>query len=63
MLLVGQIGLIGISDIFCRVGLRHKGVDISIFTPLLALSILIPLLLSYLVMIKNGGYDFHVMVK
>jgi hypothetical protein len=63
LILIGQIGLMGISEIVCRICSKKKGVLVSIINPFSVAAILFTALILYFILIRGGGYDFHLMVK
>ena len=62
-LLLGQIGLIGVSELICRTVVKQKNAPIKIVTPGPIIAILISLAATYFIVIWDGGFQFHLMIK
>lgn len=62
-LLAGQVGLIGISELLCRLKAKSKDTSIKILTPGPVIAILFSMAATYFIIIWDGGLSFHLMVK
>jgi hypothetical protein len=62
-LLSGQIGLIGISELLCRLKAKNKDTSIKILTPGPVIAIFFSLAATYFIIIWDGGLSFHLMIK
>ena len=62
-LLLGQVGLIGVSELICRTIVKRKNASIKIVTPGPIIAILISLASTYFIVIWDGGLNFHLMIK
>ncbi len=62
-LLLGQVGLIGVSELICRAIVKRKNASIKIVTPGPIIAILISLAATYFIVIWDGGLNFHLMIK
>ncbi|MCD4718902.1 MAG: hypothetical protein K8S13_03465 [Desulfobacula sp.] len=62
-LLIGQVGLIGVSELVCRAIVKRKNASIKIVTPGPIIAILISLAATYFIIIWGGGLNFHLMIK
>ena len=62
-LLLGQIGLIGVSELISRAIVKRKNASIKIVTPGPIIAILISLASTYFIVIWDGGLSFHLMIK
>ncbi len=63
MLLFGQVGLIGISELAYRWRARRRGQMVRILTPIPVTSIVVSLGVVYFIGLYDGGYAFHLTVK
>lgn len=63
LILVGQIGLIGFAEIFCRVRQKKQGGEKRVFTSAPILAIGFTAAFIYFSLLRGGGYDFHLMIK
>ncbi len=62
-LLSGQVGLIGISELVCRLKAKNKDKSIKVVTPGPIIGILFSLAATYFIIIWDGGLSFHLMIK
>jgi len=63
MLLFGQVGLIGLSELSCRWLAGRKGSGRKVLTPGPVISVTVSLGAVYFIGLYDGGYVFHLMVK
>ncbi|MCD6582749.1 MAG: hypothetical protein J7K90_13205 [Desulfuromusa sp.] len=63
MLIFGQVGLIGISELVCRWVKKRQGSIDKILTAGPAVSVLVSLVVVYFIALYDGGYVFHLAVK
>ena len=62
-LLSGQVGLIGFSELLCRLKAKSKDTSIKILTSGPVIAILFSLAATYFIIIWDGGLSFHLMIK
>ncbi len=63
LVFVGQVGLIGVADIYCRIRLKQRKEISRVMGPVPLSAIFLSVLILYFVLIRGGGYDFHLAVK
>ncbi len=63
MLIFGQLGLIGLSELLCRWVGKRKGSITKILTAGPTISVLVSLTVVYFIALYDGGYVFHLAVK
>ncbi len=63
LILIGQVGLIGIGELLCRYQAKKRGQAQRVFSPVPFLAICFSAITLYTILIRGGGYDFHLMVK
>ena len=63
LLLIGQVGLIGICEITCRAIYSRKNPGLRVINPGSVIAILATMVFLYFAMIRGGGYDFALMIK
>jgi hypothetical protein len=63
LILIGQVGLIGLAEILCRFRDNKQGHEKRIFTTAPILAVAFTLTFLYFALLRGGGYDFHLMVK
>ncbi len=63
MLIFGQVGLIGLSELLYRWVKKRKGGIGKILTAGPAISVLVSLVTVYFIALYDGGYSFHLTVK
>lgn len=63
LIIIGQIALIGLSELFCRAWDKRRGASKPIFTLVPVLASVLSLISLYFILLYNGGYAFHLTVK
>jgi len=63
LILIGQVGLIGIAEMVCRSRSSIMSEGKKVINAGSIIAILFTITFLYFALIRGGGYDFHLMVK
>ncbi|NOQ42815.1 MAG: hypothetical protein GQ563_10020 [Desulfuromusa sp.] len=63
LLLFGQLGFIGLSELSCRWLAGRKGSGRKVLAPIPVFSVMVALGAVYFIGLYDGGFAFHLMVK
>lgn len=63
LILIGQVGLMGLLEILCRLKTSRQTAGVRVFHPGAVIAVLVTVFCLYFLLIRGGGYDFVLSMK